>query len=180
LSKGRDDVHQQQFANKARRVRMLASAAVAGASVLGLVAGGGLAAATTAPSYSFRVTGAGSGSLHNGQYAGCLNGNGQTDVNDIVGTVSHFTKDVMSWDLTINEKNNGTFKLTGSFTKDPRAEFAAMPKNENFTAVQNDQFFAQSGTVTIKGHGNTGSISASFMSTSQQTMHITGHWTCES
>lgn len=151
---------------------------IAAASFLCVLGGAGLAAASTTASYSFEVTGAGSGTLHNGRYGGCLNGSGQIDVNDIVGTVTHFTKDVVSWDLTIEETHNGTFHLSGSPIAHPTTEFSAMPSGTNFSAVHNDQFFAYKGTVTIHGHGTAGSISASFANTNGQQLKITGHWTC--
>ncbi|MGD0441867.1 MAG: hypothetical protein ABSB52_14735 [Acidimicrobiales bacterium] len=163
---------------RARGAGGLARAIIAAAALLCVLGGAGLAAASTTASYSFKVTGAGSGSLHNGHYGGCLNGSGQIDVNDIVGTITHFTKDVVSWDLTIDETHNGTFHFAGSPIAHPTTEFSAMPTGTNFSAVQSDQFFADKGTVTIHGEGATGSISATFSNTHNQQLKITGHWTC--
>ena len=151
---------------------------IAATSLLCVLGGAGLAAASTTASYSFKVTGAGSGTLHNGHYGGCLNGSGQIDVNDIVGTITHFTKDVVSWDLTIDETHNGTFHFAGSPIAHPTTEFSAMPTGTNFSAVQGDHFFADKGTVTIHSKGTTGSISATFANTHNQQLEITGHWTC--
>lgn len=153
---------------------------IAAASLLFVMGGAVLAAASTTASYSLKVTGAGSGTLHNGRYGGCLNGNGQVDVDDLVGTITHFTKDVVSWDLTIDETHNGTFHFAGSPIAHPTTEFSAMPTGTNFSAVQSDQFFADKGTVTIHGKGTTGSISATFANTHNQQLEITGHWTCTS
>ncbi|MGO8722627.1 MAG: hypothetical protein ACLQQM_04250 [Acidimicrobiales bacterium] len=152
---------------------------IAAASLLCVLGVAGVAAASTIGSYSFKVTGAGSGTLHNGHDGGCENGSGQIDVNDIVGTVTHFTKDVMSWDLTIGETHNGTFHFAGSPIAHPTTEFSANPTSANTApAVNNDEFFAYKGTVTIHGEGTSGSISATFANTQNQHVKITGHWTC--
>ncbi|MGD0984762.1 MAG: hypothetical protein ABSA65_13240, partial [Acidimicrobiales bacterium] len=149
-----------RFIPRARGSGGLARTMIGAASLLCVLGGAGLAAASTTASYSFKVTGAGSGTLHNGRYGGCLNGSGQIDVNDIVGTITHFTKDVVSWNLTIEETHNGTFHFAGSPIAHPTTEFSAMPTGTNFSAVQGDHFFADKGTVTIHGKGTTGSISA--------------------
>lgn len=49
----------------------------------------------------FQISGAGKGTLTAGPYGGCLNNlvksNGLTAVNDLVGKISGFTKDVANW-----------------------------------------------------------------------------------
>src|ERR1700733_5404777 len=72
---------------------------------------------------TFQITGAGSGTLHPGSYAGCNNidvrSDGFTNINDLVGPVSGFTKNVVSWSLDLIEKKTGTFKITGSLVNEP-------------------------------------------------------------
>ena len=158
-------------------------AVLCGASLCVVAAGvatAGLGAATS-PVNTFRVSGAGSGTLDAGPYSGCLNTlvktNGLTAVNDLVGSISGFTKGVANWSLDVTEKKTGTFTITGSLLVDPTVEFSASPKGLDFAAVLNDRFWAKSGTLTIAAE--TGSIDATFASTAGQTLKISGAWKCK-
>ena len=129
----------------------------------------------------FQISGAGKGTLKAGPYGGCLNNlvksNGLTAVNDLVGTISGFTKDVANWGLDVTEKKTGTFELRGGLVSEPMAELSASPTGLDFAAVQNDHFFAKSGTLTVGAE--TGSIKASLSNTAGQTLTISGSWVCK-
>lgn len=142
----------------------------------------GLAPASAAPAFkaTLKVTGAGSGTLKPGQYSGCLNQsvktNGLTAVNGLGGSISGFTNDVGYWSLDVTVKKLGTSKFTGNLSTKPIGELFAAAKDNNFSNVQNDQFFAKSGAVTVST--TTGSINASFANTPGKVIKVEGTWTC--
>jgi hypothetical protein len=163
------------------------AAAALCAAAIGYLATGGAGAATVRHGGSsvntFLVTGAGKGTLHAGPYAGCLNNlvkqNGLTEVNDLVGTISGFSKGIVSWSLNVNEKKTGTFTITGSLITEPTVELAPTPKsfNDYGAIVPKDTFWAKSGTVTVGAE--TGSIKASMADQVGQKIEISGSWACK-
>ena len=136
------------------------------------------------PVNTFKVSGAGSATLHPGSYAGCNNINvksdGFTNLNDFVGPISGFTTNVTSWSLDVIEKKTGTFKITGSFVNEPMVSLFPNPKNFHLAFPQaiTWRFTAKSGTVTVGPES--GSISASMSDRAGQTLKITGSWMCKS
>jgi hypothetical protein len=142
----------------------------------------GLSAASAAPAFkaTLKISGAGSGTLKPGQYSGCLNQsvktNGLTAVNGLAGSISGFTNDVGYWSLDVTVKKLGTSRLTGNLSAKPIGELFAAAKDNNFSKVQNDQFFAKSGSVTVST--TTGSINASFANTPGKVIKVVGTWTC--
>lgn len=173
-----------KWVSKRPQIRSRIGAATLAAGVAWLAVGAAAAARAEiegGPATVFQISGAGKGTLRAGPYGGCLNNlvksNGLTAVNDLVGTISGFTKDVANWGLDVTEKKTGTFKLTGSFVSEPMVELSASPTGLNFAAVQTDQFFAKSGTLTVGAE--TGSIKASLSNSAGQTLTISGSWVCK-
>ena len=123
------------------------------------------AAATVASGGSslntYKLSGAVNGTLKDGPVAGCpyggINNKGFIDLNDLVGSVSGL-KGVASWGLDVNVKKNGTFSFKGLVGGDPNAELNVSLKDGNIAKGVLDNFFARSGTVTVKGES--GSINA--------------------
>lgn len=132
---------------------------------------------------SFTITGAGKGTLKAGPYGLCLNNlvkqNGLTDVADLVGSISGFTKDVQSWSLDVNEKKVGTFKLSVTPGLEPYAELIPSPKNlsQDLTVIGADTFYAKSGKVTLGTES--GSISATLATLKGASILLVGKWTCK-
>ena len=162
---------------------VLACAAAIGCIAVGTaVASNALAEAS--PLNTFKLSGAGSGTLHPGPYAGCNNidvkSDGFTNLNDFVGSLSGFTTNVASWSLDVIEKKTGTFKITGSLVNEPVVSFFPSPKNLHaaFTQAIEWRFSAVSGSVTVGTES--GSISASLRDRAGQTLKIAGSWMCKS
>ncbi len=132
---------------------------------------------------SFTITGAGKGTLKAGSYAICINNlvtkNGLTDVADLVGSISGFTKGVAGWSLDVNEKKIGMFKLSGTPGLEPYAELIPMPKNlsQDMTVIEADTFYAKSGKVTLGAES--GSISATLATMTGASILLVGKWTCK-
>lgn len=142
-------------------------------------AGASNAPAKSSPVNIFKISGAGSGTLHPGPYSGCNNidvkSDGFTNFNDLVGPISGFTKNVASWTLDVTENKAGTFKITGSYAKDPTVSL--IPITTPATTAIKWTFFAKSGTLTIAAES--GSISASMSDRSGQRLKISGGWNCK-
>jgi hypothetical protein len=150
-----------------------------------LAAGTSGAAAVPAPTRgtSFKVTGAGTGTLKPGPYADCLNNlvkkNGLTDVSGLMGKITGFSKGVASWSLEVSEKKIGKFKLSASPIFDPHVILQPSPTSISGYAkiITADTFYSKSGTVTLGAES--GSISASMVTTGGKTISITGSWRCK-
>lgn len=144
----------------------------------------GTASASNPAVFTFKVSGAGKGTLHAGPIAACANNDvksiGLTGVDGMVGSISGFTKNVSGWSLDVNEKKTGTFKITGSFSKDPVVSFFAIPKNFHTTPPPAAKWTinAKSGTVTVTVAAEGGSIKATLSDNSGQTLKISGSWKC--
>ncbi len=169
-----------------RPVRAMRSTAIvalcASATVIAMAAGpaGALVASTKAGAVNtYKISGALNGTLHDGPLAGCpyggINNNGFIELNDLVGSVSGI-KGVASWTLVANVKKNGTFSFKGLSSGDPNAEMNVLLKNKSITQGLADNFFAQSGTVTVKGES--GSIRATMSQTGGKTIKMVGRWAC--
>lgn len=135
------------------------------------------AGASTPAIFSFKISGVGNGTLHAGPLGLCLNNgvksNGLTGVDNLVGTISGFPKGLSGWGLQVEEKKTGTFKITGSYSKDPTVELR--PTGFSETDIQ-WTFWAKSGTVTLKAQS--GTISASMSDQNGQKIKISGSWNC--
>ena len=75
----------------------------------------------------------------------------------------------------MTESKTGTFKITGSFAKEPTVSL--IPIATSPTTAIKWTFFAKSGILTIAAE--TGSISASISDRSGQTLKISGSWKCK-
>lgn|SRR5487761_2013977 len=140
-----------------------------------------IATASGATGTILRVSGVGRGTLKPGKYSGCLDSNIATNgliaVNGLVGNVSGLSSDVASWSLDVTERKVGTYKFDGSYTSEPTAELFAAPKDNSYSKVTKDQFFARRGSITV-GSG-TGSIDAYFMNMAGKTIKVVGSWSCK-
>ena len=181
------DVVRPQTGGRGRILGRVATALTCAAAIGCIAVGTAVASkafAEGSPVNTFRVSGAGSGTLHPGPYAGCNNINvksdGFTNLNDFVGSISGFTTNVASWSLDVIEKKTGTFKITGSFVNEPMVSVFPNPKNFHLAFPQGIKwrFSAMSGTVTVRTES--GSISASLSDRAGQTLKITGSWMCKS
>ena len=183
----RFDVVRTRTGEQARVTGRVATALLCAAAI-GCFAVGPAAAskafAEGSPVNTFKVSGAASGTLRPGPYAGCNNlgvkSDGFTNLNDFVGSISGFTTNVASWSLDVTEKRTGTFKITGSFVNQPIVSLFPNPKNFHVAFPQGLQwrFSATSGTVTVGSES--GSVSASMSDRSGQTLKIFGSWLCKS
>ena len=141
-------------------------------------AGASLAASGAANTY--KLSGSVSGTLVDGSNAGCpyggINTKGFIELNDLVGLVSGL-KGVASWTLDLNVKKNGTFSFKQLAVGDPNAELNVALKSGNIAKAVGDNFFARSGTVTVKGES--GSINAT-MSQAEggKRLKLVGRWAC--
>ncbi|HVA09585.1 MAG TPA: hypothetical protein VNG12_22895, partial [Acidimicrobiales bacterium] len=132
---------------------------------------------------TYKLSGAVTGTLHDGPVAGCpyggINNNGFVELNDLVGSVSGI-KGVVSWSLDVTVKKNGTFTFQTSSGRTPTAILNVNLKGKNITqSIQKgvqDTFFAHGGSVTVKGEA--GSINASMSQTSGKTLKIVARWNC--
>jgi hypothetical protein len=153
----------------------------AGAAITALDAGAaGAAVAARGGNNAYTLSGAVSGTLHDGPTAGCpyggINTKGFIELTDLVGTTSGI-KGVASWSLDINVKKNGTFKFKALPIGDPTAELNVNLKNGNIAKGVADNFFADAGTVTVKGES--GSISAPMRQASGgKTLKVVARWAC--
>jgi hypothetical protein len=128
----------------------------------------------------FKLSGAVSGTLHDGPEAGCpyggINTKGFIELNDLVGSASGL-KGVASFSLDINVKKNGTFKFKALPTGDPNAELSVNLKNNDIAAAVKQNFFADGGTVTVKGES--GSLHATMRQASGgKTLKMVASWAC--
>jgi hypothetical protein len=156
-------------------------ALTAGAAVVSSASGtAGAALAAGGSTNTYKLSGAVNGTLHDGTNAGCpyggINNHGFIDLNDLVGSVSGLGG-VASWGLDINVKKNGTFKFKSLPIGDPNAELNVTLKNGNIAEGVKDNFFANGGTVTVKGES--GSIHATMSQTaSAKTLKLVAQWAC--
>jgi hypothetical protein len=155
----------------------------AGAAITSLAAApAGAVVASSGGSNTYTLSGAVNGSLRDGPNAGCpyggINNKGFVELNDLVGSVSGLSG-VASWTLDVNVKKNGTFKFKALPVGDPNAELNVDLKDGNIAKSVADNFFADSGTVTVKGES--GSISATMrLASGSKTLKFAGHWACGS
>jgi hypothetical protein len=162
---------------------VLAVLAISAGAALTLVAAAPAGAAVAASgSNTYKLSGAVNGTLSDGPNAGCpyggINTKGFVELNDLVGSVSGLSG-VESFTIDINVKKNGTFKFKALPVGDPNAEINVALKDGNITKAQADNFFADSGTVTVKGES--GSISAGMREASgAKTLKLVGQWACGS
>lgn len=170
------------------RFHMVSSVAAlalcAGTVALGIGAqpAGALVAKTVAAN-TYQLSGAVSGTLHDGPVAGCpyggINNNGFVELNDLVGSVSGI-KGVASWNLDVTVKKNGTYTFRSLLERTPTAILGVSLKGKNVTtSIEKgtlDNFFARSGTVTVKGES--GSINASMSQTGGKTAKLVARWDC--
>jgi hypothetical protein len=154
----------------------------AGATVLSVASPPASAKGTSAGGLApdtFKLSGAVSGTLHDGPDAGCpyggIDNHGFVELNDLVGSVTGL-KGVASWGIDINVKKNGTFSFPSSLIHDPNAELNVALKNGSISQGVGDNFFAYGGTVTIKGE--TGSIAATMKQVDGKTVQLVGRWAC--
>jgi hypothetical protein len=140
----------------------------------------GAALAAGGATNTYKLSGAVSGTLKDGPNAGCpyggINSKGFINLNDLVGSVSGLSG-VASWDLDINVKKNGTFKFKTLPIGDPNAELNVSLKNGNIAKSVKDNFFANGGTVTVKGES--GSIHATMSQAGGgKTLKLVAQWAC--
>jgi hypothetical protein len=127
-----------------------------------------------------KLSGAVSGTLHDGPEAGCpyggINTKGFVELNDLVGATSG-TKGVASFSLDINVKKNGTFKFKTLPIGDPNAELNVSLKGNNIAAGVKDNFFANGGSVTVKGEA--GSLRATMSQAGGgKSLKMVAQWDC--
>ncbi len=155
----------------------------AGAAITSLAAApAGALVATGGGVNTYKLSGAVNGTLSDGPNAGCpyggINNKGFVELNDLVGSVSGISG-VASWSLDVNVKKNGTFKFKALPVGDPNAELNVNLKDGNIAKGVADNFFADSGTVTVKGES--GSLSASMRQASgAKTLKLVARWACGS
>ena len=170
--------HQQMIGRFAAVVLCLATV-----GYLAVGAPGAAVVPSPAPGTSFKVTGAGTGTLKPGPYADCLNNlvkkNGLTDVSGLEGKITGFSKGVASWSLEVSEKKTGKFTLSSSPLVDPHVILQPMATSISGYAkiVSADTFFSKSGTVTLAAES--GSIAAKMATIGGKTISITGSWRCK-
>ena len=170
-----------------RFVRSVAGLAlIAGAMVVAMAAQPADASGATAKSVSantYQLSGAVTGTLHDGPNAGCpyggINNNGFVELNDLVGSVSGITG-VASWSLDVTVKKNGTYSFQSLSGRAPTAILSVDLKGKNLANSiakgEQDNFFAHSGSVTVKG--DAGSIDASMSQISGKTIQMVARWNC--
>jgi hypothetical protein len=146
------------------------------------LASGPSGAATTGG--TFKLSGAGKGSLASGPVGSCLAGKegaGIIEIDDLVGAVSNYSN-VASWTVVINENKNGTFKIKAASSKDPQVALNPSLKNKNLSQGDKEDLDGTGGTVTV--HGSAGSINATVRNLTSsgygKTLQLTGSWTCPS
>jgi hypothetical protein len=167
----------QRFARRTLAVAAL----TAGTAITALAAGpAGAAVRSSGGTNTYKLSGAVNGTLHDGPDAGCpyggINTKGFVELNDLVGSVSGLSG-VASWSLDINVKKNGTFKFKTLPIGDPNAELNVNLKDGNITKGVADDFFANGGTVTVKGES--GSVSATMREASGgKTLKLVARWAC--
>ena len=142
----------------------------------------GAAVAPSGGGNTYKLSGAVNGTLSDGPNAGCpyggINTKGFINLNDLVGSVSGISG-VASWSLDVNVKKNGTFKFKALPIGDPNAELSVVLKDGNIDKSVADNFFADGGTVTVKGES--GTISATMRQTSgAKTLKLVARWACGS
>jgi hypothetical protein len=142
----------------------------------------GAALASSGGPNTYKLSGAVKGTLSDGPNAGCpyggINTKGFIDLNDLVGSVSGISG-VASWSLDVNVKKNGTFKFKALPIGDPNAELNVNLKDGNIAKAVADNFFADAGSVTVKGES--GSISATMrQNPSGKTLKLVARWACGS
>jgi len=146
-------------------------------------AGATVVFANSVAANTYKLSGAVTGTLHDGPDAGCpyggINNNGFVELNDLVGSVSGITG-VASWSLDVTVKKNGTFSFQSLSGRGPTAILSVDLKGKNITkSIQKgvqDNFFAHGGTVTVKGEA--GSIDASMSQIGGKTLKILARWNC--
>jgi hypothetical protein len=160
----------------------LAILALAAATSIAWLGAGpaGAAVASSASAPVFKLSGAVNGTLHDGPVAGCpyggINNKGFVELNDLVGSVSGI-KNLASFTLDINVKKNGTFKFKSLPIGDPNAELNVNLKGNNIAAGVKQNFFANGGTVTIKGES--GSLHATFSQVANgKSLKLVAQWAC--
>ncbi len=170
-----------------RFVRSVAGLAlISGAMVAAMAAQPADASGATAKSVSantYELSGAVTGTLHDGPNAGCpyggINNNGFVELNDLVGSVSGITG-VASWSLDVTVKKNGTYSFQSLSGRAPTAILSVDLKGKNLANSiekgEQDNFFAHSGTVTVKG--DAGSIDASMSQIGGKTLRMVARWNC--
>jgi hypothetical protein len=142
----------------------------------------GAAVAASGGSNTYTLSGAVSGTLHDGPTAGCpyggIDNKGFVELTDLVGSTSGI-KGVASWSLDINVKKNGTFKFKALPIGDPNAELNVNLKSGNIGKGVADNFFAYGGSVTVKG--DSGSINAPMrQATGGKSLKLVARWACGS
>ncbi len=155
----------------------------AGTMVVGASAQAGASLAKSVAANSYVLSGAVSGTLHDGPNAGCpyggINNGGFVELTDLEGAVSGI-KSVASWSLDVTVKKNGTYTFKSLSGGTPTAILNVHPKGKNITssieAGVKDTFFAHGGTVTVKGEA--GSINASMSQTGGKTLKLVAKWNC--
>jgi hypothetical protein len=146
-------------------------------------AGASVVSSKSAVANTYKLSGAVTGTLHDGPVAGCpyggINNNGFVELNDLVGSVSGI-KGVASWTLDVTVKKNGTYSFRSLTERTPTAILNVNLKGKNITqSIQKGaqaSFFAHSGTVTVKGEA--GSINASMSQLGGKTTKIVASWNC--
>jgi hypothetical protein len=158
---------------------LLAVALLAGLSPIVL---SGVAADASAPANTYKLSGAGKGTLSDGPAAVCLAGpeaGGVIELNGLVGSIAGYGN-VASWTIVINENKDGTFKLHRLSTKDPTIALNPLLKNHNQAESDKEQLQGTSGTVTV--HGQAGSMKATLRNLTSKgygkTIKISGSWSC--
>jgi len=163
-----------------------AMALCAGAMVAAMAAqpaGASVVSAKSVAANTYKVSGAVTGTLHDGPNAGCpyggINNGGFVDLNDLVGSVSGI-QGVASWSLDVTVKKNGTYSFQSLTARSPTAILSVNLKGKNITKSiekgAQDNFFAHSGTVTVNGEA--GSINASMSQISGKALKIVARWNC--
>jgi len=166
-----------------RRVTGVVAALALSAGALVVSSASGTAGAVVASGGStntYKLSGAVSGTLKDGPEAGCpyggINSKGFINLNDLVGSVSGLSG-IASWDLDVNVKKNGTFKFKALPIGDPNAELNVALKNGSIAKAVKDNFFANAGTVTVKGES--GSIHATMSQAGGgKTLKLVAQWAC--
>jgi len=139
-------------------------------------------AGASAAANSFKLSGAGKGTISEGPVGSCLagkEGGGIIEIDDLVGSVKGYSG-VASWTVVINENKNGSFKLKPDSTKDPQLALNDTLKNHNLAQGDKADLEGTSGTVVV--HGSAGSVNSTVRNLSSsgygKTIKISGSWTC--